>query len=91
MDWLEQAVHLTIILTFLGGLFAKFIMHPLNETLKGLKEAINGLKETQNMQNTRLNRLESAMERIEKAVITAHARIDRLLQEGGERIELGHR
>lgn len=70
---LEQAVHITIILTFLGGLFAKFIMNPLNATLQDLRVAIAKLSDVQNLQNERLNRLESAVERIEKAVVTAHA------------------
>lgn len=84
MEWLEQAAQLTVILTFLGGLFAYVVLRPLNETLKELRIAIDKLSEIQNSQNERLNRLEGAVERIEKAVITAHARIDKYLHERGE-------
>lgn len=93
MAWLEQAAQLTIVLTFLGGLFAYVVLRPLNETLRELKDAINKLSGIQSTQNERLNRLEGAVERIEKAVITAHSRIDKYLQkEGGnpnEKLERG--
>lgn len=85
MDWLEQAAQLTIVLTFLGGLFSYFIIRPLNETLKDLRVAIGKLSDMQHMQNERLNRLEGAIERVEKAVVTAHARIDTFMHNrGGE-------
>ena len=90
MEWLEQAAQLTIVLTFLGGMFAHFVMKPLNDTLKDLRVAIAKLSDVQNMQNERLNRLEGAVERIEKAVVTAHARIDKYLQKGGTFDDLGH-
>ena len=90
MEWLEQAAQLTIVLTFLGGLFAHFVMTPLNDTLKDLRIAIAKLSDIQNLQNERLNRLEGAVERIERAVVTAHARIDKYMQEGGTGNDLGH-
>ena len=83
MEWLEQAAQLTIVLTFLGGLFTYVVLRPLHETLKDLRVAIDKLSAVQSAQNERLNRLEGAVERIEKAVVTAHSRIDRYLQEGG--------
>ena len=90
MEWLEQAAQLTIVLTFLGGLFSYFIMRPLNDTLKDLRVAIGKLSDIQNLQNERLNRLENALDRLEREVVTAHARIDKFLHEGGgthERME----
>lgn len=84
MEWLEQAAQLTVVLTFLGGLFAFVVLRPLNETLKDLRIAIDKLSAIQNAQNERLNRLEGAVERIEKAVVTAHARIDKYLHERGK-------
>lgn len=92
MDWLEQGAQLTIILTFLGGLFSYFIIRPLNETLKDLRVAIGKLSDIQHMQNERLNRLEGAIERVEKAVVTAHSRIDKFMHSGGGETHdfLGH-
>lgn len=84
MEWLEQAAQLTIVLTFLGGLFSYFVLHPLKNTLDELRIAIDKLGDSQKAQNERLNRLEGAIERVEKAVVTAHARIDKFLHEGGE-------
>lgn len=92
MDWLEQGAQLTIILTFLGGLFSYFIIRPLNDTLKDLRVAIGKLSDIQHMQNERLNRLEGAVERVEHAVSSAHARIDKFLGEkGGGCHDVGHR
>lgn len=89
MEWLEQAAQLTIVLGFLGGVFSKFVISPLNETLKDLRIAIAKLSDIQNLQNDRLNRLEAAVERVEKAVTKAHARIDKHLG-GGESNDLGY-
>ena len=84
MEWLEQAAQLTVVLTFLGGLFAHFVMKPLNDTLKDLRVAIAKLSDVQHLQNERLNRLESALERVESSIASAHARIDKLLHKGGQ-------
>lgn len=92
MEWLEQAAQLTIVLTFLGGLFSYFVMRPLNDTLKDLRVAIGKLSDIQHMQSDRLNRLEGAVDRLEKAILNAHDRIDKFLQEGGEHGgNMGHR
>lgn len=90
MDWLEQAAQLTIVLTFLGGMFAHFVMKPLNDTLKDLRVAIAKLSDVQHLQNERLNRLESTLERVEKSLASAHARIDKILQKGGKLNDLRH-
>lgn len=91
MEWLEQAAQLTVILTFLGGLFSYFVMKPLNDTLKDLRVAIGKLSDVQHLQSDRLNRLEGAVERLEKAILNAHDRIDKFLGEGGNRHDnMGH-
>ena len=81
MAWLEQAAQLTIVLGFLGTLFAFSVLRPLNESIKELRTAIDGLRDDFKRNNERLNRLEGAVAKLEQAVVTAHARIDKFLHE----------
>lgn len=97
MEWLEQAAQLTIILSFVGGIcgtiFHFVVIRPLSTSIKALGECVNELRTDLKVNNERLNKLEGAIERIEKAVVTAHARIDKHLQKGGEHNEyhdVGH-
>ena len=95
MEWLEQAVQMTIILSFVGGvcgaIFNYVVIHPLSTSIKSLGESVNELRVDLKSNNARLNKLEGAIERIEKAVVTAHARIDTALQKGGGfHDDLGH-
>lgn len=87
MIWLEQAAQLTIVLTFLGALFAFAVLRPLNESIKELRMAINGLRDDFKHNNERLNRLEGAVAKLEQAVVTAHARIDKFLHEEATTVE----
>lgn len=88
MEWLEQAAYLTVVLSFVGGIcgaiFNYVVIRPLSTSIKILGESVNSLRVDLKYNNERLNKLEGAIERIEKAVVTAHARIDRALQKGGD-------
>lgn len=97
MEWLEQATQLTIVLSFVGGIcgaiFNYVVIRPLSTSIKSLGESVNELRVDLKSNNARLNKLEGAIERIEKAVVTAHARIDKVLYKGGEYNEhsdMGH-
>lgn len=97
MEWLEQAAQLTIVLSFVGGIcgaiFNYVVIRPLSTSINALGESVNELRVDLKSNNARLNNLEGAIERIEKAVVTAHARIDKFLQGGGEHNEhhdMGH-
>lgn len=97
MEWLEQATQLTIVLSFVGGIcgaiFNYVVIRPLSTSIKSLGESVNELRVDLKSNNARLNKLEGAIERIEKAVVTAHARIDKVLHKGGEYNEhhdMGH-
>lgn len=95
MEWLEHAAYLTVVLSFIGGIcgaiFNYVVIHPLTSSIKALGESVNELRSDLKYSNTRLNKLEGAVERIEKAVVTAHSRIDKILQEGDGSHDLGHR
>ena len=86
MEWLEHAAQLTIVLSFVGGICGAIFNYVLGES-------VNELRIDLKSNNARLNKLEGAIERIEKAVVTAHARIDKVLHGGGEHNEhhdMGH-
>ena len=93
MEWLEQAAQLTIVLGFiggvLGGIFNYVVIRPLTSSITILSEAVTELRDNLKNNNERLNRLEGSVERIEKAVVTAHARIDKFLH-GEKNHEMGH-
>ena len=92
MEWLEQAAQLCLVLGFCGGVFNYIVIRPLNDSIKALGEIVNDLRSDLKYNNERLNQLEGAIDRIEKAVVTAHARIDKFLHEGGDTHgDLGHR
>lgn len=93
MEWLEQATQLTVILTFLSGLFAYVVLRPLNDTLRELRVVIDKLSAIQLSKNERLNKLEGAVDRIEKAVVTAHAYIINIYNKKEATLceRLGHR
>lgn len=88
MEWLEPAVHITVILSFIGGIlgaiFNFVVIKPLQNSINQLSDAVNKLAAMQANHNERINQLQGAIDRIEQAVITAHARIDKFLHEGSD-------
>ena len=91
MEWLEQAMQLTVVLTFLGGLFTFVVLKPLNEAIQELRVLISDLRADLKRNNERLNRLEGEFAKLEQAVVTAHKRIDEFLtKEATVHERLGH-
>ena len=83
MEWLNQIAQACLILGFAGGAFKYFVINPLTKSISALAESVSELRAELKRNNERINNLEGAIERIENAVVTAHARIDKILHEKG--------
>lgn len=69
--YLAVAVQITVVLTFIGGLFSYFIMQPLHKAIRDLTDLVNRIKESTDEINHRLIRNEERAK-------SAHRRIDSL-------------
>lgn len=68
-DYLATTVQITVILTFLGGLFSYFVLKPLHDAIQGLTDLVNRIRENTDDINRRLvlneERTKSAHRRID--------------------------
>lgn len=82
-DWIETAAELSVVLGFIGGIlgaiFNYVVIKPLKTSIDALSAAVDKLADDFKDNRQRIHTLEGAVERIEKAVVTAHARIDKIL------------
>lgn len=87
MEWIQHAVSLSNIFTFICAVFAYVVIRPLNQTLSRLEKAVEKL--TAEQQNTReiQHRMEGELRELKYAVQKAHDRIDAFLKEQANHVK----
>lgn len=81
MEVLETGVHVSVILTALGGLFVFAVVKPLNNAINELRTLIAEVRADLKSNNERVHRLEGEIREMKYAVQKAHDRIDASLKE----------
>ena len=75
---LENAVKLSIVLGFIGGVFSFFILRPLNSTITDLHKAVNELRNDLRACEERRHMMEIKLTEIDQRARSAHHRIDEI-------------